>query len=51
MGQTPWVATNICLNQKGVLLAKYAGGHHAVHQDVSHLPTGQSRESQSLGTL
>jgi len=44
------VATNICLNKKGVLLAKYARRHHAVHQDVPHLPTGQSRESQSLET-
>ena len=51
MGRTPCVSKNICPNKKGVLLAEYAGRYHAVHEDVPHLPIGQSRESQSLGTL
>ena len=45
------MAKNICSNKKWVLLVEYAGRHHALHQDVPHLPTRQSRESQSLGTL
>ena len=47
----PRCLKNICSNKKGVLLAEYAERYHAVHQDVPHLPTGQSRESRSLGTL